>query len=337
LSDVGGRTGRLATAAITAALLLGISACEGPQSALVTSGPAARELAQLWWVMAIGAVLIFVFVLGCAVYATRVAPHAHRDFAGTWFIFGGGVAFPVVVLSALLAYSFLLGRDLSRPLDPEALRIEVVGKQWWWEVRYLEPGRSEPVVSANELRLPVGQPVELILSATDVIHSFWLPAIAGKRDMIPGRTNHLVLEVEEAGIYRGQCAEYCGGPHALMAFYAIAEPPGNFAAWLEREAGPAAEPEDPFLARGKALFLDSGCGACHTIRGTPADGQLGPDLTHLGNRHSLAAGILPNNVGTIAGWIADAQHIKPANRMPSFNTFTGRELRAIAAYLASLR
>ncbi|MGH6885701.1 MAG: c-type cytochrome, partial [Geminicoccales bacterium] len=145
------------------------------------------------------------------------------------------------------------------------------------------------------------------------------------------------LEVEEPGIYRGQCAEYCGGPHALMAFYAIAEAPDDFAAWLEREAAPAREPGEPFLARGHDLFLESGCGACHTIRGTSADGQLGPDLTHLGNRHSLAAGILPNNVGTIAGWIADAQHIKPGNKMPSFNTFTGRELRAIAAYLASLK
>ena len=337
MSDVAARTGRLATAAMAAALLLGISGCEGPQSALTPDGAGARALATLWWIMAAGAVVIFLFVIGCAVYATRVAPRAHPDFAGTWFILGGGVALPVVVLSALLTYSFVLGRDLSRAPGPEALRIEVIGKQWWWEVRYRPPGGGEPVVSANELRLPVGEPVELVLSATDVIHSFWLPAIAGKRDMIPGRTTHLVLEVEEPGIWRGQCAEYCGGPHALMAFYAIAQAQGDFAAWLEREAQTAKEPDDSFLASGKALFHESGCGACHTIRGTPANGELGPDLTHLGNRHSLAAGILPNNVGTIAGWIADAQHIKPANRMPSFNTFTGRELRAIAAYLASLK
>ncbi|MGH6915001.1 MAG: cytochrome c oxidase subunit II, partial [Geminicoccales bacterium] len=267
---------------------------------------------------------------------TRVAPRAHPEFAGTWFILGGGVALPVVVLSALLAYSFVLGRGLSRALGPEALRIEVVGSQWWWEVRYLRPGGSEPVVSANELRLPVGQPVELVLSATDVIHSFWLPSIAGKKDMIPGQVTRLVLEVEEPGIYRGQCAEYCGGPHALMAFYAIAEAPEAFAAWLEREAAPAATPEDPFLEEGRDLFHSSGCGACHTIRGTPADGQFGPDLTHVGGRLSIGAGILPNNIGTIAGWIADTQHLKPANKMPSFNIFSGEELRALAAYLASL-
>ena len=332
-----GRPRTPTAAALGGCLLLAVAGCEGPQSALAPGGAAARELAHLWWVMAAGAVAIFVCVIGCAVYATRVAPRPHPDFAGTWFIIGGGVALPVLVLSGLLAFSFVLGRDLSRPLGPDALRIEVIGKQWWWEVRYLQPDGREPVVSANELRLPVGQPVELILSATDVIHSFWLPSIAGKRDMIPGQTNHLLLEVEKAGVYRGQCAEYCGGPHALMAFYAVAGPPEEFAAWLEREAEPARPPDDPFLARGRDLFFENGCGACHAIRGTPADGRFGPDLTHVGGRRSLAAGILPNNVGTIAGWIADTQHIKPGNRMPAFNTFSGEELRAVAAYLASLR
>ena len=316
--------------------LFAVAACGGPQSALDPAGPAARDLADLWWVMASGAVAIFLVVVGCAIYATRVAPRAHPDFAGTWFILGGGVVLPVVVLTLLLTHSFLLGRDLSRTLPQDALRIEVIGKQWWWEVRYLAAGRDEPVISANELRLPVGEPVELILSASDVIHSFWLPSIAGKRDMIPGRVNTLVLEAEEEGIYRGQCAEYCGGPHALMAFYAIAAPPYDFAAWLEREARPAVEPADAILEQGRELFLSSGCGTCHTIRGTEAKGTFGPDLTHLGGRRSLGAGILPNNVGTIAGWIADAQHIKPGNRMPSFNTFSGEELRAVAAYLASL-
>ena len=320
-----------------ACALLALTACDGPQSALAPGGAGARELAQLGSILLAVALAVFTLVIGCAFYATRVAPRARPDFAGTWFILGGGVALPLVVLSALLTYSFVLGRDLSRPLGPAALRIEVIGKQWWWEVRYRAPGQSEPVISANELRLPVGEPVELVLSATDVIHSFWLPSIAGKRDMIPGRVNHLVLEVEQAGVYRGQCAEYCGGPHALMAFYAVAEGRQAFAAWLEREARPAAAPDDPFLARGRDLFLESGCGACHTVRGTPAAGEFGPDLTHVGGRRSLAAGILPNNAGTIAGWIADAQQIKPHNKMPSFNTFSGEELRALAAWLASLQ
>jgi cytochrome c oxidase subunit II len=327
---------KVAVPALCVCLLLALTACEGPQSALDPAGTAARKLASLWWVLASGAVVIFLIVTGCAVYATRIAPRAHPDFADTWFILGGGVLLPVVVLTLLLTHSFLLGRDLSRPLPADAFRIEVIGKQWWWEVRYLPPGGGEPVISANELRLPVGEAVELHLSSSDVIHSFWLPSIAGKRDMIPGQVNRLVLEAEEEGVYRGQCAEYCGGPHALMAFYAIAAPRDEFAAWLEREARPAVEPDDAFLAQGRDLFLTSGCGTCHTIRGTEAQGTFGPDLTHVGGRRSLGAGILPNNIGTIAGWIADTQHIKPGNRMPSFNTFSGEELRAIAAYLASL-
>ena len=319
-----------------AALMAALAACAAPQSALEPAGPAAEWLRELFFVMLGGAVLIYLFVMGCLVWAVFISPGRHPNFKGTWFIMGGGVVLPAIVLTSLLVYSFVLGRELTPALPDDALRIEVVGKRWWWEVRYLPPGSDEPVVSANELRLPAGQPVELLLSSTDVIHSFWVPSLAGKMDMIPGRVNRLVLEADEPGIYRGQCAEYCGGAHALMAFYAVAEPPEMFEAWLEREAQDAREPVDPFLAGGRDLFIESGCGACHTVRGTPADGLFGPDLTHVGNRHSIGAGILPNNVGTIAGWIADTQHIKPDNNMPAFNTFSGRELRAISAWLESL-
>jgi cytochrome c oxidase subunit 2 len=317
------------------ACLLVVAACDGPQSALDPHGPRARELAELWWVMAAGAVVIWLFVIGCAVYATRIQPRAHEDFAGTAFIVGGGVALPVVVLSSLLIYSFLLAREPAA-IPKNGLRIEVTGKQWWWEVRYFPPGADEPVVSANEVRLPVGQPIELSLRSTDVIHSFWIPKLVGKTDMVPGRVNRMVIQAEASGVFRGQCAEYCGGPHALMAFYAVAMAPGDFEAWLEREARPAPRPEEELLAEGRELFLASGCGTCHTVRGTPADGELGPDLTHVGGRLSLGAGILPNNIGTIAGWIADTQHLKPGNLMPSFNIFSGSELRALAAYLESL-
>ena len=318
------------------ACLLALAGCDGPQSALDPQGPQARELERLWWIMAAGAVLIWLFVIGCAIYAARIRPTEHEDFAGTVFIVGGGVALPVVVLSSLLIYSFLLARE-PVAIPGNGVRIEVIGKQWWWEVRYFPPGADEPVIGANEVRLPAGQPVEVLLRATDVIHSFWLPNLAGKTDMIPGRVNRMVIQADAPGTFRGQCAEYCGGPHALMAFYAVAMAPADFAAWLEDEARPARTPDEPFLLEGRELFLASGCGACHTIRGIDADGRLGPDLTHVGGRRSLAAGILPNNVGTLAGWIADAQHIKPNNKMPSFNTFSGEELRALAAYLASLR
>jgi cytochrome c oxidase subunit 2 len=275
-------------------------------------------------------------VIGCAVYATLIRPRAPEEFAGTALIVGGGVILPVVVLSPLLIYSFLLAREPAT-IAGDALRIEVIGNQWWWEVRYFSPGADEPVIAANELRLPVGRPVEITLRARDVIHSFWIPNLAGKTDMIPGRVNRMVIEAETPGVFRGQCAEYCGGPHALMAFYAVAMPPPAFEEWLEREARPAKVPQEELLARGHALFMESGCGTCHTIRGTPARGQLGPDLTHVGGRVSLGAGILPNNVGSIAGWIADTQHLKPDNLMPSFDIFAGSELRALAAYLESLQ
>jgi cytochrome c oxidase subunit II len=327
--------GGVATRLAPLACLLAVAACEGPQSALDPHGPQARAMAELWWIMAAGAVLIWLFVIGCAIYATRIRPAVHENFAGTAFIVGGGVILPVTVLSSLLIYSFLLARaPVATPED--ALRIEVIGNQWWWEVRYFRPGADEPVIGANEVRLPAGEPVEVVLRATDVIHSFWIPNLAGKTDMIPGRVNRMVIQADAPGTFRGQCAEYCGGPHALMAFYAVAMAADDFAAWLKREARPAQTPAEPFLVKGRELFLASGCGACHTIRGIAADGRLGPDLTHVGGRRSLAAGILPNNVGTLAGWIAGAQHIKPNNKMPSFNTFSGEELRAIAAYLASL-
>jgi cytochrome c oxidase subunit 2 len=318
------------------ACLLAVAGCDGPQSVLAPHAPQARAIVELWWIMAGGALLIWLLVIGCAVYATLIQPRAHEDFAGIAFIVGGGVILPVVVLSSLLVYSFLLAREPGAAAG-DALRIEVVGNQWWWEVRYFPPGAAEPVIGANEVRLPVGQSVEVALRARDVIHSFWIPSLAGKTDMIPGRVNRMVLQAETPGVFRGQCAEYCGGPHALMAFYAVAMPPPEFKAWLEREARPATVPQDKFLARGQELFLESGCGTCHTIRGTPANGQLGPDLTHVGGRVSLGAGILPNNVGSIAGWIADTQHIKPDNLMPSFDIFPGDELRALAAYLESLK
>jgi cytochrome c oxidase subunit 2 len=204
-------------------------------------------------------------------------------------------------------------------------------------VHYLDAEGATRVVGANEIRIPVGRPIEFVLKTRDVIHSFWVPSLAGKLDMIPGHTNAYRFAAERPGIYRGQCAEYCGAQHALMAFYVVAMTGEDFDAWYAREAKPAAEPDTPFLARGKTLFLETGCGACHVVRGTPADGRLGPDLTHVGSRLSLAAGTFPNNQGTLAGWIASAQHLKPGNLMPSFGNLQGEELRAIAAYMESLK
>lgn len=213
----------------------------------------------------------------------------------------------------------------------------MVGERWWWRVHYLDENGDISFVTANEIRMPVGQPVRFELKAQDVIHSFWVPSLAGKLDMIPGRTNSYTFSAEKPGVYRGQCAEYCGAQHALMAFYAIAMEPGEFEAWALDQARPAGEPRIPYLERGQALFIENGCGACHTVRGTPADGELGPELTHVGSRVSIGAGILPNYRGALAGWISSVQHLKPEALMPSYGNLEGEELRAIAAYLESLK
>jgi cytochrome c oxidase subunit 2 len=304
---------------------------EGLQSMLHPGSAAAQLIHELGLWLYAGSGLILALVVALALYGAFSAPRPVSERA--WII-GGGLVFPVVVLAALLAYALYVGSFLSAP--PAAARpVDVVGKRWWWEVSYpVEGGR---VLLANELRVPVGKPVELALSTDDVIHSFWVPALAGKVDMIPGRVNRLVITAREPGVYRGQCAEFCGMQHGWMAFYVVALPEADYLAWLERQARPAAEPADPFLRRGRDLFLAEGCGACHSVRGTPAAGRLGPDLTHVGGRLSIAAGLLGNGAGPLAAWIADPQHLKPGSLMPATRPLEGEDLRALASYLASLQ
>jgi cytochrome c oxidase subunit 2 len=243
----------------------------------------------------------------------------------------------MITLTALFVYSLQVGNALHTAAAPAAVRIQVTGRQWWWEVKYFPSGASQPVVLANELHLPVGQEVAIELLSADVIHSFWVPSLAGKVDMIPGRSNQLVLRSDQPGSFRGQCAEYCGAQHALMALHVTVESVADFQRWLSREAQDATPPTDPWLAEGQALFFRGGCQRCHTVRGTAAQSTLGPDLTHVGARPSLAAGTLDNHIGTMAGWIAGAQDVKPGNFMPSLNVYTGRELRAVSAWLMSLQ
>lgn len=280
-----------------------------------------------------GAILLIVMAL--AAYALW-APRTQRGWATSKrFIIAGGLVFPVVTLTALLVYSFSMARAVVTPAAPADLRIEVIGEQWWWRVHYLDAAGGIDFVTANELRIPVGRSVDVELKSADVIHSFWVPNLAGKLDMIPGRVTRLRLTADREGVFRGQCAEYCGGPHAQMAFYVLAQSTGSFEAWRSAQRQPASDPAGDTLRRGRSLFL-ARCAVCHTVRGTAAKGTLGPDLTHVGTRVSLAAGILPNNQGTLAGWISSSQHIKPGNLMPSMNFYTGEEVRAIAAYLAGL-
>jgi cytochrome c oxidase subunit II len=315
------------------ALLL-LAGCDGPQSALDPAGPAAASIHLLGLFMYAGAALVtlLVTVLMLAPFLRRGEPQARRRL----FLWGGGVALPGLTLTALVPFTLGAGEGMRAATTPAHATVEVVGYQYWWQMAYRRTDGLPPATSANELRLPVGEPVELLLRAEDVIHSFWVPSLAGKTDMIPGRVNRMVIQADRPGLWRGQCAEYCGTQHALMAFDVIAVPRADFDAWLASLARPVPEPETPFLREGRDLFLALGCGACHAVRGL-ADGRLGPDLTQVGARRSIGAGTLPGGVGNIAGWIASAQHLKPGNRMPSYDQLEGPQLRALAAWLESLR
>jgi len=329
-----GRPFRMPLRVLPAAFLSG---CDGIQAIMNPHGPDAAEIATIGWIMFGGATVIFVIVLALMLYALIARPDRRRWLGGIKLVIAGGVVLPVVALTALLVYTLSVNRALTAPPGADALRIQVIGRMWWWEVRYLDPEGGIAFETANEIHVPVGRTVSAELATADVIHSFWVPNLAGKLDMIPGQDNRLTFRADRPGVYRGQCAEYCGAQHAQMAFYVVAEQPDDFARWFESQRAPAREPRVPFIARGRQLFLDGGCGACHTVRGTPANGELGPDLTHVGSRLSIAAGSFDNHVGTLEAWIAASQRLKPGNRMPSFDVFEGQDLRALAAYLESLK
>jgi cytochrome c oxidase subunit 2 len=298
---------------------------ESIQSALSPHGPNAAIAAEIAVVLFAGGGLVFLLVMALAAWA--VFGGRREWLAGRAAVVAGGIAFPTVCLFALLVYTLLAAGRIADAHGDPALRIEVVGEQWWWRVHYLDAAGERDFATANELRIPVGRTVEIVLRSADVLHSFWVPALAGKLDLIPGRTNRLRLRADRPGIFRGQCAEYCGGPHAQMAFHVVAEEAEAFERWRERQRAPAAAANDLFLAR---------CAACHTVRGTPAAGTLGPDLTHAGSRLAIGAGILPNDAGAIAGWVASNQRIKPGNLMPEFHDLGAAELAAVAGYVAGL-
>lgn len=307
------------------------------QSVLSALGPESARIATLSWIMFGGATLILVLVSAAAGVALYGPARWRRHLAHNRFVAWLGIAFPLVTLTALLLYGFATLR-LGLPEGPRAaaLKISVTGYQWWWRVVY-HHADGATTESANELRIPFGAPVELALSSADVIHSFWVPAYAGKVDMVPGRTNYLWITASEPGLARGQCAEYCGGAHARMAFYVEALAPEAFEQWLSRERADAAEVAlSARLAPGRDLFLASGCGGCHTVRGTAADGRIGPDLTHVGSRHSIGAGTLATTEANFERWLREHQALKPHNNMPPFDFLTNTELTQLARFLLSL-
>jgi cytochrome c oxidase subunit 2 len=313
----------------------GLAGCAGAQSVLDPGGPAAERIAFLAWVLFGLCGAIFLTVLAATWIAIQGPPAVRSRLAGLGSVAVGGIAFPTFTLTGLLAYgTWLTQANVGEGGTP--FRVEVIGEQWWWRIGY--PGEGgQPIGGANEIRIPVGVPVEFTLKSADVIHSFWVPGLGGKVDMIPGHTTRLRVMADRRGVLRGQCAEYCGGPHALMALEVVAMPPDEHRKWLSDQAAPAAEPQTEAARSGRSLFLAAGCGACHTVRGTNAAGSIGPDLTHVGSRLSLAGATLPNGKESLVLWIRDNQHIKPENLMPAYRNLTGAELDALATYLEGLR
>ncbi|MDH6594964.1 cytochrome c oxidase subunit 2 [Variovorax sp. TBS-050B] len=312
------------------------AAGEAPsQSALRAAGPVADSLLQVSVVLAVGGTLIFAGVMLLLVLAIRRRAGGRVD--ARWWIVGGGLVFPTAVLTALFAWSEW-HRPPWRPVPPsDALIVGVTGRMWWWEVRYRDPATGAEVVTANEIRIPVGRPVYFGLGSADVIHSFWVPSLGGKMDMLPGRVQHLLLQADRPGVWRGQCAEYCGEQHARMALHVVAEPPAAFDAWLAAQARPAVAPAAPSaaVARGREAFLAHRCNACHTVRGVSEQSRLGPDLTHVGSRLHLGAGTVANEPGELARWVAHTQQLKPGAQMPSSGQrIPPDELDAIASWLA---
>jgi cytochrome c oxidase subunit II len=258
----------------------------GVQSALDPAGPQAASISDLWWLMFAICTAIFVTVMAVLLYAVfhararpgEAGPDAERRMT---IAVGGAVAVTAIVLLVLLAASVSTGKGLSSLATRDAVHIEVIGHQWWWEVHYADPTPSQRVTTANEIHIPVGRPIVLKLTSRDVVHSFWAPNLHGKRDLIPGHVTTIAFQADKSGLYRGQCAEFCGRQHAYMAFLILAEPPEQFAVWFERQRRPAAQPTEALQQRGREVFLASSCVLCHTIQGTVAAGKVAPDLTHV--------------------------------------------------------
>jgi cytochrome c oxidase subunit 2 len=315
---------------------LTLVACDGPQSALAPAGEAAERIAELFWWMTGFAAVIWIVVIMLTVYAVEVPPERHNWRRRNLLIIGGGAIVPTITIAVLAVFGLAPIPALLAPAPEGSLRITVSGEQWWWRVRY-QPATGEPVVLANEIRLPVGEAVEFRLESPDVIHSFWIPSLGGKIDMIPGRITRIALTPTKTGVFRGACAEYCGTAHALMNFTVVVEEKAAFDRWLAHQRTPASIPNDPLAARGHELFFANGCGACHQIRGTPAKGVIGPDLTHIGSRLSIGAGMLPNNSATLLRWITRTEEVKPGVLMPSFGMLPDQDLKALAVYMETLK
>jgi cytochrome c oxidase subunit 2 len=331
-------------------LLLAAQAAYAQQSALDPAGPYAHRIQTLgaFFLGLLGLIFLLVLVLALVPLTRRhkgieqeplevthlPSPETERKLGR---VVGAAAVVTILILFGLVIISVSTGKVTSGPTRPRnVLIIEITGTQWWWHVRYPNADASRIIVSANELHIPVGRPVEIRGTSDDVIHSFWVPNLQGKRDLIPSHTTTDWIQADHTGRFRGQCAEFCGLQHAHMALWVIAEPEGQFNAWLAHQLQPAAAPTNAIQQRGQQVFLNSACILCHAIGGTTAAGQVGPDLTHFGSRSSIAAGTIPNNKGNLAGWIADPQNIKPGTHMATIPV-KGEDMQPLLEYLEGLQ
>jgi cytochrome c oxidase subunit 2 len=337
--------------ALASFLLLAVSnmafAAVPAQSALQPHGVQAVEIHDLWRLTLLICTLVFAAVFAAFLYAIWRAPHSKVQLAADVSSLDQpeprlrrpvviGLAISVALLIVLIVADFVTERRLAHLPLKDAVRIEVTGHMWWWGARYLDDEPSRMFDAANEVHVPAGKPVILKLGSADVIHSFWAPSLHGKKDLIPGRSSLLHFRVDKPGVYRGQCAEFCGFEHALMAFTIVADPPAQYEAWAARQRTPAPSPATDLQKAGQAVFMRSTCAMCHAVAGTDAGAKLGPDLTHVASRSMLASGTLPNTPQYLAAWILDPQRFKKGANMPA-TPLSASDLNALMAYLETLK
>ncbi len=316
----------------------------GAHSALQSHGVQAARIEHLWWLMFWICSAVFVLVMvavGAAVSRTPgetglAGPIPSESRLRMSRVVAGAVGVTVLTLFVLLFASVSTGREIASLGAPKATIIKVTGHQWWWEVEYQDPVPAHQVTTANEIHIPAGRPVLIELASADVIHSFWVPSLHGKRDLIPGHESSIWIEAGRPGVYRGFCAEFCGHQHAHMGLLVIADPPERYAAWYAGQLQTPPPPANALLQQGRQVVESGPCALCHNIQGTQAGGKLGPDLTHLASRRTIAAATLANNPGNLGGWIVDPQTVKPGNQMPA-NSLSSEDLQAVLAYLGSLQ
>ena len=335
-------------------VMLACAACSlhNTQNALDAAGPQSKGIEGLWWLFLPIAAVVWVIVVAVMLWgATRkrspregmemrggaqvVAADAARDRRMTRIVAGGAIV-TVVILFLMLVADFRVGQALTMPPGTKAVPIKVTGHQFWWEVQYPDSVPNKTVITANEIHIPVGVPVVMELTSLDVIHSFWVPSLTGKKDLLPGYRRSLWFRADTPGVYRGQCAEYCGLEHAKMSVLVIAQKPQDFEAWRAAQLDSATTPSDSLAQRGKAVFMGTTCVMCHAIGGTSAGATAGPDLTHIGSRRMIAANTLPNTDANLYAWISDPQRIKPGVLMPA-TKLDPRDMQALVAYLRHLK